>query len=114
MEEQKQLIESLFEKGEHFGKTTLELWKLKALDKSADVASSFISWLIIILVALLFFLTLNIGFGFWLGELLGKEYLGFFVVAGFYALLGLIMAIFRNRLVKKPVSNSIINQVLKD
>jgi len=90
------------------------LWKLKALDKSADVASSFVSWLIIIMVLLLFFLALNIGFGLWIGELLGKDYLGFFVVAGFYALLGLVFIIFRNCLVKKPVSNSIINQVLKD
>jgi len=49
----------------------------------------------------------------WLGELLGKSYYGFFIVAGFYALLALIFSIFRKQLIKNPVNNSIIEQVLE-
>lgn len=113
MDEQSELIESLIEKGEQYGKTTLELLKLKTLDKSADVAANLVSWLIVGVFAVLFFLILNIGIALWLGELLGKSYYGFFVVAGFYALLALIFGIFRKQLVKNPVNNSIITQVLE-
>lgn len=112
MEQQENLIESLIEKGEQYGKTTLELIKLKALDKSADVTSTLASWIIVIVLIVLFFFILNIGIALWIGELLGKEYLGFFVVAGFYGLLALVFGLFREKLIKKPVNNSIISQVL--
>ncbi|HEY3372900.1 MAG TPA: hypothetical protein VGK10_18770 [Prolixibacteraceae bacterium] len=112
MEDQENLIESLLEKGEQYGKTTIELLKLKTLDKSADVASTIISWAIVVVFTVLFFLILNIGIALWLGELLGKSYYGFFAVAGFYALLALFFAIFREQLVKRPVNNSIVTQVL--
>lgn len=113
MEDQSSLIESLIEKGERYGKTTIELLKLKTLDKSADVASTMISWAVVIIFAVLFFLILNIGVALWIGELLGKSYYGFFTVAGFYALLTIIFGIFRNQFIKKPLNNSIITQVLE-
>jgi hypothetical protein len=113
MEDQESLIESLIEKGEQYGKTTLELLKLRTLDKSADVVSTLVSWAIVIIFAVLFFLILNIGVALWIGELLGKSYYGFFAVAGFYALLAIVFAIFRKQLVKQPVNNSIVEQVLE-
>lgn len=112
MEQQENLIESLIEKGEQYGKTTLELIKLKALDKSADMTSTLASWIIVVVLIVLFFLILNIGIALWIGEMLGKAYFGFFAVAGFYGLLALIFGIFREKLIKKPVNNSIISQVL--
>jgi phosphoglycerol transferase MdoB-like AlkP superfamily enzyme len=112
MDEQSGLIESLIAKGEQYGKTTLELLKLKTLDKSADVASNLVSWLIVVIFAVLFFLILNIGIALWIGELLGKSYYGFFIVSGFYALLALVFAVFRKQLIKNPVNESIITQVL--
>jgi hypothetical protein len=113
MEDQANLIESLIEKGEQYGKTSLELLKLKTLDKSADVTSTLVSWLIVVIFAVLFFLILNIGVALWLGDLLGKSYYGFFVVSGFYAVLALVFWIFRKQLIKKPINESIITQVLE-
>ena len=113
MDEQSGLIESLIEKGEQYGKTTLELLKLKTIDKSADVASNLVSWLLVVIFAVLFFLILNIGVALWLGEVLGKSYYGFFVVSGFYALLALVFGIFRKQLIKEPLNNSIIEQALE-
>lgn len=113
MEDQESLIESLIEKGEQYGKTTIELLKLKTLDKSADVVSTLISWAIVIVLYVLFFLILNIGLALWIGELLGKSYFGFFAVAGFYAFLALIFGVFREQFIKSPVNNSIITQVLQ-
>ena len=59
MEKPRELIEELIEKGENYGKTTLELIKLKTIDKSSDVISSLVSWIIIILFAVMFFTLIN-------------------------------------------------------
>ena len=114
MNQQTGLIEELIEKVEQYGKTTIELVKLKTLDKSSDVISNLISWLIVATFAVLFFLILNIGMALWIGELMGKSYYGFFVISGFYALLALVFGIFRKQLIKNPVNNSIIEQVLEE
>ncbi|MEI8113126.1 MAG: phage holin family protein [Bacteroidia bacterium] len=114
MNQQTGLIEELIEKVEQYGKTTIELVKLKTLDKSSDVISNLISWLIVATFAVLFFLILNIGLALWIGELMGKSYYGFFVISGFYALLALVFGIFRKQLIKNPVNNSIIEQVLEE
>lgn len=113
MEEQAGLIESLIEKGEQYGKTTFKLLKLKTLDKSAEIGSNVISWIIVIIFVVLFFLILNIGLALWIGELMGKTYFGFFIVSGFYGFIALIFGIFRKQLLKKPLNNSIITQVLE-
>jgi hypothetical protein len=102
----------LLEKGEEYGKTTLELIKLKTIDKSSDVVSTMVSWLIVILFAIMFFTLLNIALALWLGGLLGYSWYGFFTVAGFYGLLMLVFLIFRKKLIKKPVNNSIVKQLL--
>jgi len=112
MEKPKEMFESLIEKGEQYGKTTLELLKLKTIDKSSDVASSMVSWIIVIVLVLMFFMIVNIGVALWLGDIMGKNYMGFFIVAGFYALLTLVFGLFRKQLIKRPVNNSIVKQFL--
>ncbi|MEL7588342.1 MAG: hypothetical protein AAGU19_16655 [Prolixibacteraceae bacterium] len=112
MGEREGMIESLIEKSEQYGKTTIELLKLKTLDKSADVASSLVSWIVVFVFAALFFLMLNIGLALWIGYQLGESYYGFFVVAGFYAVLTLLFALFRKQFVKRPVNNSIVKGIL--
>ena len=42
MEDNAKLFESLLERATEYGKTSYELVKLKALDKTSDVVSSFI------------------------------------------------------------------------
>ena len=106
-------IELLFDRVEDYSKTTLELFKLKAIDKSADVVSSLVSRLTILLVVALFIIIINIGVALWLGEILGKSYYGFFVIGGLYALIAILLHAFRHPWLKTPVSDTIIMQMLK-
>ena len=105
-------IESLFEKAETYGKTSFELFKLNAIDKYSDVLSSFAVRATVISVILIFILMLSAGIAFWLGEILEKNYYGFFAVAAFYALAAIILFLFRNRWIKMPVNNSLVAQVM--
>ena len=105
-------IETLFERAESYSKTSMELFRLNAIDKSADVFSSLAVRFAIFMVVALFTLVINIGIAMWLGELLGKPYYGFFVAAIFYAFVMILLYVFRHAWIKTPVSNSIIAQLM--
>lgn len=113
MENNTSTIEMLFEKAEDYTRTTAELMKLKAVDKTADVMSSMLSRLTVSIVFVMFAFLANIGLSLWIGELLGKLYYGFFVVSSFYLLISILLYIFRDPLIKMPVSNFIIVRMLK-
>jgi hypothetical protein len=113
MEEKTKLVESLLERATDYGKTSFELVKLKALDKTSDVVSSFVPHAAVIVLISSFMLFLNLGLAFWLGEILGKAFLGFFVVAGFYILAGVVIHFFMHKWIKRFVRNYIIKLLLK-
>lgn len=113
MEENTTLLGDLLEKIEDYSKTTIELVKLKAVDKLATTVSNVVYVIIISLLAFFFLLIINLAISFWLGELLGKTYLGFFVVAGFYVLLILLFVLFKKQLIKAPITGTIISKFLK-
>lgn len=113
MQEEETLVESLIEKVEQYSKTTAELFKLKTIGKTADVASSFMASIIIIIFIVLFLLITSIGAALWMGEILGKPYNGFFFVAAVYVLIISILYILRRIWLKKTIKNAILNQSLK-
>jgi hypothetical protein len=108
MEDNTKLLESLFERASEYGKTSLELAKLKTLDKTTDIVSSLVPQSVVI-----FMLFLNLGIALWLGDILGKTFYGFFVVAGFYILVGIVIHLFMHKWIKKLVGNYIIKHILK-
>jgi hypothetical protein len=106
-------IESLFGKAEDFTKTTLELLKLKAIDSSADFVSFLVVKLVLFSFICLFIIIANIGVALWIGDLLGKSYYGFFLLAACYALILSLLPSYLYQWVKVPISNFIIAQLLK-
>jgi len=113
MEDKANLLESLLERGEEFGKTSLELLKLKVLDKSAEAISTIVSRVVAIILFIMFFLMGTVGISLWLGEILGKSWYGFFVVSAFYGIGGIVVYFFMHKGLKKLVGDFIIKQVLK-
>lgn len=112
MEDKIHFIEPLFERAEEYGKTSLELFKLKASYKTANVISTLVSRGTVVIVLSMFSVFANIGVAVWLGDLLGKSYYGFFCVAGFYGVAGGVIYFFMHNYIKKSISNTIISQLL--
>jgi len=106
-------IETLFVKVQDYSNTTLELYRLKAIQKSADVASSLILRLAVFMVVALSVVIINIGIAIWIGQLLGNSSYGFFIIGGFYALIAIILHGYRHSFLKHPISHVIIAQMLK-
>ena len=113
MEDNVKLIEALLEKAVDYGKTTYELVKLKALDKSSDVASSLIPHTAVFVLIASFLLLINFGLAIWLGEILGRIFYGFFVVGAFYAVISVVIRFLMHKWLKKVIRNYIIKQALK-
>lgn len=107
------LLELLFEKIEEYGKTNYELIKFKLLKTTAIIVPTLISRLIVVLVFFLFTLILSVGIAFWLSELFDNLYVGFFIVAAFYLVIGILFYFFLYNWIKKPMGDSIVKQILK-
>ena len=113
MEDNAKTIETLIERITDFSKTSYDLARLKALDKSSDILSSLIPHSIVFILFTSFLLFANFGLAYWLGDILGNNYYGFFLVAAFYVSLGLILHFFFHKKIKNMIWNYIIKQVLK-
>jgi len=91
MENHTNSIESLVERTRSYVETRFDLIKLKAIDKSSSFISVLITYLVVFVIIGCFFILLNIGFALLIGKLIGEAYYGFFILAAFYAVTGIIL-----------------------
>lgn len=105
-------IEVLFGIIEDYSRTTLKLYRLKAIETSATIVSSVISKCIVFLIIASFSLFFTIGVALYVGALLGEIFYGFLLVAFFYLLIGLIVYIKREKWIIIPLSNFTIKHLL--
>lgn len=111
MEVNENLIESLLARAEEYSKTSINLLKLKYVDKSADVVSTLHSYILFTIIICIFIITLTIATSLWIGELMGKNYYGFLIVSGFYGLVGVIFLFIRQQ-IKRRLKSNVINHLL--
>lgn len=108
------LVEMLYEKAEQYAKTTLEVYRLKTIDKVTDVFASVASRFAILAVLALFFVLLTVGMALFLGEVLGKNYYGFFALALFYGLMAIVLIKNRKKWLDDKLNNYLINEIFKE
>jgi len=106
-------IELLYKKAKDYADINMELIKLNSIDKIADVLSSLVSRIVIFMFVVMFVLLVNIALSLYLGELLGKDYLGYAVVAVIYLLLIIVINSNKDRIIKIPLTNLVIAKLLK-
>lgn len=103
----------LLEKSEQYTKTAIELLKLKTIDKATEVLSRSITWLMILIVFCIFLVNITIAISLWLGNLTGKNYFGFLIVAFAIGLAAIVLIILFAK-IKKTINNSIITEIFKN
>lgn len=113
MEENAKLFESILERATEYGKTSIEIVKLKALDKTSNVSSKLVAHYIVICFIASFLLFLSLGLVFWLSEFLGKIYFAFYVLAAFYGIIGIVIHFFMHKKLKRSIKDYIIKEALK-
>ena len=113
MESNVKLIEELAESAFDYGKSGYELVKLKSIDKTADVVSSIIPHSIVFVIIILFTLFFNLGLAYYLGEMFGNIFYGFFVVAAFYGIAAIFIHVFMHKRIKNKIYSYLVKQLLK-
>jgi hypothetical protein len=92
--------------------TRIDLVKFKTIDNSATVLSTLATGIVITLGIFLFLFLLCIGLSFYLGELLGKSYYGFFLVGGFFSLAIIILYLNRQKWLRGPFADMLVRNLL--
>jgi hypothetical protein len=113
MEEKTNLLRSLLDVATDYGETSIELVRLKMLDKTTDIVSSLVPLFIVIVLLVSFLLFVNLGIAIWLGEILGRTFYGFMVVAGFYIITAIFIRIFLHKWIKRLVGDYMVKRLLK-
>jgi hypothetical protein len=113
MDDHANKIEALFGRVTDYGKTSLELVKLKTVEKTSDVFSTFIPHAVVFTLFAIFLLFLSIGLAIWIGGLLDNIFYGFFIVAAFYGIVGAIVHFLMHKWIKRVVTGFIIKLSLK-
>ena len=106
-------LEDFVSKAGELAETKVELWKLRTVGKIAKTSSSLVSMIAIALLCFVAIIVISIGVAFWIGSEIGNVSYGFFIVGGFYVFVGLLVFLFRKYWIKNPVSNLIINNIIK-
>lgn len=105
-------MESLYEKAKAYTDTTLELARLKAVEKTAGIMGNLVARLALILMLLMFGFCTNIALALWLGALMGEAWMGFLSVACFYGLLALLVHYVWGDGIRKKIADAFVSQVL--
>jgi hypothetical protein len=114
MAEKESLLNALLENAEEFGKTSYELLKLKTLDRLTDMVSYILSRMLIFVVIFMFLFMASMALGFWLGSLLGHNFYGFIIIAGVYAVIGIVLFVFAQNWLSTMIGNSLLKKHMSE
>jgi uncharacterized membrane protein YqjE len=106
-------LEGLTEHVREYVHTRIELAKLEIAEKTSQVVGTFIAGMVVMILFLFVLAFGSIAGALALGEWLNNTWAGFLIVAGVYCLLGIIIWLARQRLIRFPVMNAIIRQLHK-
>lgn len=105
-------IEAMTESISNLMSIHYELLKLEATERSSEIGSSFVSQLILGLLAFMILFFLSLFAGFWLSARMNDSYSGFAIVAGFYFLLFLLCILFKKNIIEQPLRENLIKKML--
>lgn len=112
--EEKYSLDNTAEHLKQYAEARWNLIRLDMTDKISSTVSSLTSVILIGLLSLFILLFLSIGVAWWIGQQNGNPSMGFFIVAGIYLFIVLILYFLRERLIKLPIVNLLINKLHND
>ncbi len=115
------MIDDLFSKVEDLGgnireyvNTRIDSLKLSAAEKSSKVIANGVAGIVVAVFVLLFVGLGSIALSLVVGIWIGKTWTGFLVVGSFYLLISIIVWTVREKLIRIPVINAIIQQLFQE
>jgi Putative Actinobacterial Holin-X, holin superfamily III len=112
MENKPTNLEELFEKLREYADTRIDLFKLQSIQKISGLVSTVIASIVLVIFLIAVLLCLTIGLALLIGAWIGEIYLGFFIIGGFYLIIGLVLYSSRGKLIKNPITNKLIKEMI--
>ena len=106
-------IEKLVASISDVAETKLELIKLRAAGKISASLSSLVAVMMVVVFSGAALTIVSFGVAYLIGSKLNNLSYGFFIVGGFYALVGLLVFFNRKKWVQDPLSNLFIDKIIK-
>ncbi|MBL0181942.1 MAG: phage holin family protein [Chitinophagaceae bacterium] len=88
--------------------------KLNVAEKTSGVLANIIAMAVALMVFVFFIVFTSVALAFVFAKLTGEYYWGFLIVAGIYLLIGLLVWTMREKLLKLPIMNAILQQLFKE
>lgn len=107
-------FEELIDHVKDIADTKTKLLMLKATDKASSATGMAVAYMIFAFLVVIIFVLLSIGAAIWINAEMNSSTSGFFIVAGGYVVLLLILFLGREAIIKKPIANKIISEMLND
>lgn len=107
-------IEALTGSVKEYVNARIESVKLNAVEKSSVVISNAIARMMVAVVFIFFIGLASVALSIILGEWIGKAWAGFLVVAGLYLLIGVLVWVGKEKLIRLPVMNALIRQLFNN
>jgi hypothetical protein len=105
-------VEELFYKLKDYGETTLDLLKLKAINKILRFSSAMILSFFSLVLLFLILICISIGLALLIGLWLGHAYWGFFIMALVYIIIWLILFLSKKKILDEPIKNKLIKEII--
>ena len=114
MEQKSSHIAEVIEKTEKYIKTTTDLLRMQAIQKTAESVSGVVTIVILAIVFLHFFIFLNLSLALWVSTWVNNYFQGFLLFGMFYGLIFVILYIKREKWLKIPIKEKIIEEALEE
>lgn len=112
MEDKPTNVEELFQKLKDYADTRLDLFKLKSINRISGLMSSAFTLVVLMLLLFVVIFCITIGLALVIGKWVGAVYCGFFIVAGIYLIIGLVFYSMREKIIRTPISNKLIKELI--
>jgi len=106
-------IEKLVASVSDVAETKIELIKLRAAGKISASLSSLVALMMVVVFSGAALTIVSFGFAYLIGSKLNNLSYGFFIVGGFYALVGLLVFFNRKKWLQDPLSNLFIDKIIR-
>lgn len=113
MSEEFKNLESLIDQLKSYVSTRVAQVKLSAAEKASGLAASVVAMLLAALVFFLFLTLVSVAAALLIGQWLGSLWLGFLLVAGVVLVIMLLIWVMRERLLRLPIMNSMIESLFE-
>ena len=104
-------IEEIVEELKSYVNISMDLYKMKATEKGARIATGAIINVVIGIFVFMVFLFSNVALAFCLSVYFDKMYAGFLIVAGLYTVIALVIYLLKDKWLKGNMVDSIIKSI---